>query len=519
MDRVLVAILLAGLGLRLVEIGAPLIDQQAWRQTDTAAIARNYLEEGLDRPFHPRVDWRGDTLGYVEMNFPLFPYSVAVLYAAAGGVHDWLGRLLAALLSTASAGILYLLCRRTFGDVGVARVAAALYLVVPVSWFFGRAFMPEALMMLLSLATLYTFERWLRSCRWADFATAVTCAAACFLVKIPTLYLGFPLVAMAWQARGPSFLRDPRMWLYLIAVLAPAAAWYAHAANLFHETGLTFGIWNRYGYDKWDSSLLLTGEFYAVMAVRFAHNILTPVVALLTVAGIVLTVRRAREEGGGGLYLLIWGAGLGLYLVLVPEGNHKLHYYQLPFVPVCAMLAALGLITWIRRCGTPWGPRLVIATCAATVAYSAWVAHDYYRPGNNVYHYHRSAWEAGSLFDSRADADAVVVTGEIDDNAGAKYRSQNPTLLYYANRKGWQITPDQFQDETLSALQRRGADLFFAAVGFVRPHSEFWEVCLRRGVSTAAMSAWAHTDADYRALTRRERGPARNFVVVRLVPD
>ena len=85
MDRVLVAILLAGLGLRLVEIGAPLIDQQAWRQTDTAAIARNYLEEGLDRPFHPRVDWRGDTLGYVEMNFPLFPYSVAVLYAAAGG--------------------------------------------------------------------------------------------------------------------------------------------------------------------------------------------------------------------------------------------------------------------------------------------------------------------------------------------------------------------------------------------------------------------------------------------------
>ncbi|MBT6627325.1 MAG: dolichyl-phosphate-mannose--protein mannosyltransferase, partial [Gemmatimonadetes bacterium] len=146
MDRVLVVILLAGLGLRLVDIGAPLIDQQAWRQTDTAAIARNYLEEGLDRPFYPRVDWRGDTLGYVEMNFPLFPYSVALLYAAAGGVHEWLGRLLAALLSTASAGILYLLCRRTFEDIGVARVAAALYLVVPVSWFFGRAFMPEALM-------------------------------------------------------------------------------------------------------------------------------------------------------------------------------------------------------------------------------------------------------------------------------------------------------------------------------------------------------------------------------------
>jgi 4-amino-4-deoxy-L-arabinose transferase-like glycosyltransferase len=518
-DRVLIAILLAGLALRLVDIGAPLIDQQAWRQTDTAAIARNYLAEGLDRPFYPRVDWRGDTLGYVEMNFPLFPYSVALLYAAAGGVHEWLGRLLAALLSTASAGILYLLCRRTFGDVGVARVAAALYLMVPVSWFFGRAFMPEALMMLLSLASLYTFDRWLRSGRWADFAVAVTCAAACFLVKIPTLYLGFPLVAMAWRARGLAFLRDPRMWLYLIAVLAPAAAWYAHAANLFHETGLTFGIWNRYGYDKWDSSLLLTGEFYAAMASRFAHNILTPGVALLTVAGTVLTVRHVRDDGGRSLYLLIWVAGLGLYLVLVPEGNHKLHYYQLPFVPVCAILAAQGLMTWTRRCGAPWGPRLVVVTCAATMAYSAWVAQGYYRPDNNVYHYHRSAREAGSLFNSRADADAVVVTGELDQNAGAPHRSQNPTLLYYANRKGWQITPDEFQEETLSALQQRGADLFFAAVGFVRPHSEFWDACLRRGVSTAAMTAWAHTDADYLALTRRDRDPARHFVVVRLAPD
>ena len=69
-DPWLWAILLVGLGLRLPGLDEPLIDQQAWRQTDTAAIARNYYEEGYDL-FYPRVDWRGATAGYVETNFPL----------------------------------------------------------------------------------------------------------------------------------------------------------------------------------------------------------------------------------------------------------------------------------------------------------------------------------------------------------------------------------------------------------------------------------------------------------------
>jgi hypothetical protein len=57
-----VAIAALCLGLRLVHLGAPLVDEQAWRQTDTAAVARNYYEEGFSF-FHPRVDWRGATPG------------------------------------------------------------------------------------------------------------------------------------------------------------------------------------------------------------------------------------------------------------------------------------------------------------------------------------------------------------------------------------------------------------------------------------------------------------------------
>ena len=73
-------VLALGLALRFVNLQDPLTDKQAWRQTDTAAIARNFYEEGYSL-FYPRVDWRGTTPGYVETNFPLYPFVVALLYA------------------------------------------------------------------------------------------------------------------------------------------------------------------------------------------------------------------------------------------------------------------------------------------------------------------------------------------------------------------------------------------------------------------------------------------------------
>ncbi|MEO6596180.1 MAG: hypothetical protein ABIP94_15640 [Planctomycetota bacterium] len=43
----------------------------SWRECDTQAISRNFLTEGFN-PLRPRVDWRGDTDGAVECEFPLY---------------------------------------------------------------------------------------------------------------------------------------------------------------------------------------------------------------------------------------------------------------------------------------------------------------------------------------------------------------------------------------------------------------------------------------------------------------
>lgn len=539
-DPWMTAILLLGLGLRLIHLDAPLTDQQAWRQTDTAAIARNYHEEGLDL-LYPRVDWRGATPGYVETNFPLYPFAVALLYRLAGTPAEWIGRLLSAFLSTGASLLLYGLARRLHPDIQVARVGALLYLIFPMSLFFGRAFMPEAAMLFLSVAALLAFDRWLDSQRYVDLGLAVVAAALCFLVKIPTLYLGFPLVALAWTRWGWKIVRRPMLWLYLILVLLPAILWYSHAASLFARTGLTFGIWGQEGYDKWSHHLLLSQDFYLLMGRRLARVVFTPVGGLLLVLGMVAgwpqrESPRTEGERREGLtearewIPYVWFGALVLYVLLIPEGNRKLHYYQLPLVLPGSLLAAIPLAVllgdtqprrlvrlwaWIGRMRSAWRRTMAILLLAAMAAQSARAVAHYYRPADGMYEYYRTGYAAGAVLDAKLPADALLVVGDLDDNAGAPFRAQNPSMLYYCHRRGWQITPEQFRASVLDSLASLGARYFVVPGGLISGQPGFWRGLLQRGVSNPlAYPRLATSDAGLRDMTRQQQGGDERYVLV-----
>jgi len=90
---------LLGAGLRSLDEGRP-VDYRirpVWRECDYASIARNYWREGMNI-LSPRIDWRGDGPGYAEMEFPLFPWVVAVMYKVFGYNELW-GKLFSYLIS------------------------------------------------------------------------------------------------------------------------------------------------------------------------------------------------------------------------------------------------------------------------------------------------------------------------------------------------------------------------------------------------------------------------------------
>ena len=65
--------ILIGFLLRVINIQSPIVGVHSWRQADTAAMARHFAIEGTPI-WLPQIDWAGSSRGYVESEFPLFPY-------------------------------------------------------------------------------------------------------------------------------------------------------------------------------------------------------------------------------------------------------------------------------------------------------------------------------------------------------------------------------------------------------------------------------------------------------------
>ena len=103
-----------GLGslLRLVQIWMPVLGVHSWRQADTAAMARHFSQAGTPI-WLPQIDWGGASAGFVESEFPLYPFLISRLYGLMG-VQEWLGRGLSVLCSGLTIWLVMRLGRRWF---------------------------------------------------------------------------------------------------------------------------------------------------------------------------------------------------------------------------------------------------------------------------------------------------------------------------------------------------------------------------------------------------------------------
>jgi 4-amino-4-deoxy-L-arabinose transferase-like glycosyltransferase len=149
-------VVLLGVGLRLYRFTDPIPGWHAWRQYDTAAVARNFHQESMNI-LYPRVDWRGLSPGYVESEFQIYTFSVATLYRIFG-MHEWLARLFNLGVYGISVLLLFRLACRLFDRL------TALYRVLlfdrPIDRLSTHSFQPDALMSVCSLAAIYYFLDW-----------------------------------------------------------------------------------------------------------------------------------------------------------------------------------------------------------------------------------------------------------------------------------------------------------------------------------------------------------------------
>jgi 4-amino-4-deoxy-L-arabinose transferase-like glycosyltransferase len=416
--------------LRFVLIDQPYIDRWSWRQSDVAAIARNFANNGF-RFAYPQIDWAGSAPGYVGTEFPILPFLAAICYKFAG-VQAWIGRSEAVIFFAVSLPFFFLLVREIFGSTA-AVWATFFYSFAPLNIFAGRSFMPDVPSLSLSIIGLYFFLRWIDNSTLALFLLAAIATSVALLIKLPTTVIGAPVLFLAWRKWRWIFLKRPALWLFAAITLLPSVAWYWHAHfiaerfyphHLFGEGGLRIESFSWY----WD------------IARQTATSSFTPILSIMALIGLLVA---ARSKYSGLFYW--WLAGMLLFIVVVGYGNRH-RWYQLPLVPIAAAFAGAACASIASKISSS---RSAVITLSILLAGSfAVLAYFNVRPL-----YESSAAQlrdAGLKLKKITARDALIVAADTGD----------PTIFYYAERKGWHfLEEDGIYDGNPSDSQQAIVDL------------------------------------------------------------
>jgi dolichyl-phosphate-mannose-protein mannosyltransferase len=358
--KILACLIIAvGVLLRLRDVSTLPVEVQSWRQTDTAALARNYAEEGY-RLFYPTVDWRGRTPGYVESELSIYAFAVALAYGVFGE-HEIIARLVTVAAWALAAWLLFLIGRRAFGKRASIFALAFFALWSPFSIFLGRTIMGDLPAQTFAIVAIYAALRWQEQGKVKWFILAMAGAASAALSKLPLLYIGMPLAAIVIQREGIRALARPRNWIGAISVLGIVGGWYWHAHQIGLQTGLNLGFITKNSLftkgtpdtNQWISDWTFLADIgvYQGFLYNFTWRLLTTFGLVLTAVGLLLP-RRSRVEAP----ILVWVLAVLIYFLVAAPTVLWSDYYTIALLPPAALYVGKAvdsivawIVKWLRR--------------------------------------------------------------------------------------------------------------------------------------------------------------------------
>lgn len=415
-------IFLLAFSLRLYKLSSPVADWHSWRQSDTAAVARNFIKFGFE-PLLPRFDdlsnipsGKDNPSGWRMAEFPLYQLIGTGIYKLFPQytIEIWL-RLITIAASALTAVLLGLLVYMIINPL-TGILTSLIFAIFPYSIYFGRIILPDPFMVfwaVFSILLLYLAFRD-KKIQLILLTLSAVAAGLSLLVKpmavfllMPEAYLFlknfkfsiswlFTVILFGAIALIPVILW--RQWILQFPEGIPAYLW------LFNEGNIRFkGAWFYWLFSQRLSKIIL------------GHWLLIPF-------GLGILVNPEKREGW---FFRWWIAGVLLYWIIIARGNVQHDYYQILVLPVVSVYVARGIAYLITN--QQFNRLVSLSVVFVSVIFG--LAFSWYNVRSNYWINHPEIIEAGMAADKLLPENAKVIAAYGGDT----------TFLYQTKRQGWPI--------------------------------------------------------------------------------
>jgi 4-amino-4-deoxy-L-arabinose transferase-like glycosyltransferase len=361
-----IVMLAAGFGLRLVGLTNPPFDFHPTRQLQDALIARGFYYQMLPQPDPLKAKTALDNLkSRFEFEPRILERIVAVTYLVTGGENVWVARIYSSLFWLIGGLALFNLARRISSSTG-GLLALAFYLFLPFAVSASRSFQPDPFMVMWILLALWSLQRWSEGRTWKMTLLTGLFSGIAVLIKIyAAVFLGPVLIAVTLNSVGlRGAIKNKQAWVMAaFSIIIPSAYYLAripgNSLSFFSLFSLSF------------TNLLIKPKFYFSW-LNMINQIAGKGILLAGLIGLLLLPSKGRVLVAG-----LW-VGYGLFGLLEPYQITTHDYYSLPVVPILA-LSLSGLITLVHEKITwqqPFWRTAAAGIVVLTLLISGWIARN-----------------------------------------------------------------------------------------------------------------------------------------------
>ncbi len=456
-------ILIGAFVVRLYRFNNPIADWHSWRQADTSAVSRYFVQHGYDI-LHPHFEDISNVpsglenpQGYRFVEFPIYNVEQAFLSQMFPflTLEEW-GRMVSILASLLTIVFLYLLIKK-YTDSNTAIFVAFLYAFIPYNIYYNRTILPDTSMVTAIIGGIYFFDKWLeqqiviknhkstiktRLISFIYFALSLLFTTAAFLLKPYALFFTLPMIYLAIiHFRWKIFLQW-KLYIYLIVSVVPLIWWRSWMQQW--PAGIPASSWLFNG----NGIRFKPAYFYWLYADRLGRLIMGYWGMFLFLLGIsYISSKTFFEKYRIAVGLLIsFILSSFIYITVIATGNVQHDYYQILIVPSIAIFAGVGCSMLFKSSGSFINPimaKILLFVTLSFMLFFGWYFVRTYFDINNP-----SIVVAGEAVNKLTPKDAKVIASYNGDTS----------FLYQTNRQGWPVFA-----HSLSELIQMGADYMIFA--------------------------------------------------------